>query len=420
MAFELADAVRQTLAGSYGAEGFRGTLATAIRPFGADMDDPPARSGRPASRARRDERRRARAGPRGSAAHSPRQGHRRRDGADRQAGFDVQPPDRHERRRPAGCEGHGRPGDALRADLPGRSGRGTADLASGSAGSARSPRPRPPSSWPRAAPSRTRSRAARSERPDPEGERRPPMATSPARAPAVDVRRADDRFHPQGPGWTPTTASASAATTTLPTPTTGCCWSTTMTWCGPAPGSARTRTATWRSSHGCWTVSSSTRTPRGTRPHLSGPGPAHERRHRHLALGDEPVAATRRPLRADVGPARHRTVDPGYEQLDVNAELDTGRPGPHRLGPRPRCRHRHPPARRVLWGGRLPGETVAVPDARTSTCTSPGATPRWRAPAALETGDAARLTGAGRRLMADADGGAEVLVWETAGEPPGA
>jgi GAF domain-containing protein len=37
MAFELVDAVRQTLAGSHGAEGFRGTLATVIRHFGADM-----------------------------------------------------------------------------------------------------------------------------------------------------------------------------------------------------------------------------------------------------------------------------------------------------------------------------------------------------------------------------------------------
>jgi len=35
--FELVDAVRQTLAGSHGAEGFRGTLVTVIRHFGADM-----------------------------------------------------------------------------------------------------------------------------------------------------------------------------------------------------------------------------------------------------------------------------------------------------------------------------------------------------------------------------------------------
>jgi GAF domain-containing protein len=37
MAFELVDAVRQTLAGGRGAEGFRGTLAAVIRHFGADM-----------------------------------------------------------------------------------------------------------------------------------------------------------------------------------------------------------------------------------------------------------------------------------------------------------------------------------------------------------------------------------------------
>ena len=37
MAFEFVDAIRQTLAGGPGAEGFRGTLATVIRHFGADM-----------------------------------------------------------------------------------------------------------------------------------------------------------------------------------------------------------------------------------------------------------------------------------------------------------------------------------------------------------------------------------------------
>lgn len=37
MAFQLVDAIRQTLAKSHGAEGFRGTLATVIRHFGADM-----------------------------------------------------------------------------------------------------------------------------------------------------------------------------------------------------------------------------------------------------------------------------------------------------------------------------------------------------------------------------------------------
>jgi hypothetical protein len=75
----------------------------------------------------------------------------------------------------------------------------------------------------------------------------------------------------------------------------------------------------------------------------------------------------------------------------------------------------------VLWGGRLElGKTVHVPDApfvhlfvARGSATLEGAGP-------LGPGDAARLTGAGARtLTADPEAGAEVLIWETAGEPPG-
>jgi len=76
----------------------------------------------------------------------------------------------------------------------------------------------------------------------------------------------------------------------------------------------------------------------------------------------------------------------------------------------------------VLWGGRLqPGETVRVPDApfvhvfvARGGVTLDGA-------GLLATGDAARLTKAGARsLTAEPAQGAEVLIWETAGEPAGA
>ena len=76
----------------------------------------------------------------------------------------------------------------------------------------------------------------------------------------------------------------------------------------------------------------------------------------------------------------------------------------------------------VLWGGRLkPGESVQVPDAPFVHVFVARGSAILEGAGALATGDAARLTGAGARaLTADPVAGAEVLVWETAGEPPGA
>ena len=76
----------------------------------------------------------------------------------------------------------------------------------------------------------------------------------------------------------------------------------------------------------------------------------------------------------------------------------------------------------MLWGGRLkPGETVTVPDAPFVHVFVARGGVTLEGAGALATGDAARLTGAGARgLTADPAAGAEVLIWETAGEPPGA
>jgi redox-sensitive bicupin YhaK (pirin superfamily) len=106
-------------------------------------------------------------------------------------------------------------------------------------------------------------------------------------------------------------------------------------------------------------------------------------------------------------------VDPSYQQLDVNAELDRG--GLHAVaGDRDTAvaiRQRDA----TLWAGRLAAhEVVRVPDNRhvhlyvaTGTATLDGA-------GDLAEGDAARLVAAGSpRLVAGAQG-AEVLVWETA------
>ena len=110
-------------------------------------------------------------------------------------------------------------------------------------------------------------------------------------------------------------------------------------------------------------------------------------------------------------------VDPGYEQLDVNSEIDRGGLVPIASG------RGHDSAIAIrqrdalLWGGRLrPGERVSVPDARwVHVFVARGAVDLDGA-GRLEAGDAARLTTAGSpRLEADLDQGAEVLIWETRG-----
>ena len=68
-----------------------------------------------------------------------------------------------------------------------------------------------------------------------------------------------------------------------------------------------------------------------------------------------------------------------------------------------------------------PGGTVHVPDAPFVHVFVAKGGATLEGAGALATGDAVRLTRAGARaLNADAATGAEVLIWETAGEPAGA
>ena len=106
-------------------------------------------------------------------------------------------------------------------------------------------------------------------------------------------------------------------------------------------------------------------------------------------------------------------VDPGYEQLDVNAELDKGglvaiaSGQGHDAAIAIRQRHA------VLWGGRLaPGEAVGVPDARFAHVFVAGGQVELEGAGVLGTGDAARLTEAGDPSLRAGGTGAEVLVWE--------
>ena len=109
------------------------------------------------------------------------------------------------------------------------------------------------------------------------------------------------------------------------------------------------------------------------------------------------------------------SVDPGYQQLDVNAELDRGGLVPIASGQGHDAAIAIRQRDAVLWGGRLaPGEAVAVPDAPHTHLFVARGSAALEGAGELAEGDAVRLTAAGDpTLVAGADG-AEVLIWATA------
>jgi redox-sensitive bicupin YhaK (pirin superfamily) len=114
-------------------------------------------------------------------------------------------------------------------------------------------------------------------------------------------------------------------------------------------------------------------------------------------------------------------IRPGYEQLDINAQLAGGGLVPIASGRGHAAAISIRQRDAVLWGGRLkPTETVRLPDAPFVHVFVARGGATLEGAGALATGDAVRLTRAGARgLTADASTGAEVLVWESAGEPAG-
>ncbi|MGI8795195.1 MAG: pirin family protein [Acidimicrobiia bacterium] len=114
-----------------------------------------------------------------------------------------------------------------------------------------------------------------------------------------------------------------------------------------------------------------------------------------------------------------RGVEPGYEQRDLTAELSGGGLVPVASGRGHEGAVTIHQRDAVLWAGRLrPGEEVVVPDAPHVHVFVAKESARL-ADDELDPGDAARLTEAGALpLLAGAspskDGGAEVLIWETA------
>lgn len=108
-------------------------------------------------------------------------------------------------------------------------------------------------------------------------------------------------------------------------------------------------------------------------------------------------------------------VEPSYEQLDINAELDRGGLVPIASGKGHDAAIGLRQRDAVLWGGRLgAGEAVEVPDDRHVHLFVARGEAALDGGGALDAGDAVRLTGAGDPRLVAGDDGAEVLIWATA------
>lgn len=109
------------------------------------------------------------------------------------------------------------------------------------------------------------------------------------------------------------------------------------------------------------------------------------------------------------------SVDPGYQQLDINGELAKGGLVPIASGKGHDAAISIRQRDAALWGGRLTaGETVSVPDAASVHVFVASGSVDFDGKGPLVAGDAVRLTAAGSPRLTALDGGAEILVWETA------
>ena len=108
-------------------------------------------------------------------------------------------------------------------------------------------------------------------------------------------------------------------------------------------------------------------------------------------------------------------IKPGYQQLDISQELGKGGLVAIASGRGHDAAIAIKQKGAVLWGGRLkPGETVLVPDARHVHLFAAKGGLELEGAGRLSAGDAVRLTAAGAlKLTAEAETGAEVLIWET-------
>ncbi len=114
-------------------------------------------------------------------------------------------------------------------------------------------------------------------------------------------------------------------------------------------------------------------------------------------------------------PPDTESIDPGYQQLDVNDELAKGGLIPIASGKGHDTAISIRQRDAVLWGGRLhAGETVTIPDDPHVHVFVPIGTAELEQAGPLDTGDAVRLTDAGGLDLTAGPDGAEVLIWATA------
>lgn len=108
-------------------------------------------------------------------------------------------------------------------------------------------------------------------------------------------------------------------------------------------------------------------------------------------------------------------IDPGYEQLDINGELDKGGLQPIASGQGHDAAISIRQRDAVLWGGRLrAGEVVSVPEGRHVHLFVAEGSTSLEGAGELAEGDAVRLTGTGSPALTAGPAGAEVLIWVTA------
>ena len=107
-------------------------------------------------------------------------------------------------------------------------------------------------------------------------------------------------------------------------------------------------------------------------------------------------------------------LHPGYEQKDIDAEIEKGGLVPIASGRGHDAAISIRQKGAVLWGGRLkPGETIALPDAPYLHLYVATGSAELAGAGRLHAGDAARLSKAGGpTLTADKENGSEILVWE--------
>ena len=110
------------------------------------------------------------------------------------------------------------------------------------------------------------------------------------------------------------------------------------------------------------------------------------------------------------------SIDPGYQQLDINDQLATGGLVPVASGQGHDAAISIQQEDAVLWAARMqPGNTVVVPDAAFGHVFVARGHAELEASGRLDTGDAVRLVETGQQRLVAGDEGAEVLIWTTGG-----